>query len=74
MAGSRKVKKPDNPTALRRLTMNAFVSALYRDLACAAASALITLIVAVSFVQSTSVPPGAAAARHATVTVEAEQA
>jgi hypothetical protein len=44
---------------LRRLTMNAFVSALYRDVTCAAASALITLVLALSFVQSTSVPPGA---------------
>jgi len=53
--------------------MTTFITALYRDLACAAASAVITLIVAASFVQSTSLPPGSAG-RHATVTVEAEQA
>jgi len=38
--------------------MNAFVSALYRDLTCAAAAAAITLVMAVTFVHSTSVPPG----------------
>ena len=39
--------------------MNAFVSALCRDLTCATAAAVITLVLAVSFVQSTAVPPGA---------------
>jgi hypothetical protein len=47
--------------------MNALVSALYRDLTCAATAAVITLVVAVSIVQSTSVPPGARAAAVATV-------
>jgi hypothetical protein len=42
--------------------MNAFLTALYRDFACAAASAVITLVLAASFVQSTSVPPGMHAA------------
>lgn len=42
--------------------MNAFVSALYRDLTCAAAAAAITLVLAVTFVQSTAVTPGARAA------------
>jgi hypothetical protein len=52
--------------------MNAFVSALYRDLTCAAAAAAITLVLAVSFVESTSVPPGARAAAIANaVTVPA---
>ena len=37
--------------------MNAFVSTLTRDLTCAAAAAVITLIAAASFVQSTSAPP-----------------
>jgi hypothetical protein len=39
--------------------MNAIVSSLYRDLTCAAAAALITLLLSVTFVQSTSLPPGA---------------
>jgi hypothetical protein len=39
------------------MTMNAFATALYRDLTCAAAAALISLIVGLSFVQSTSVAP-----------------
>jgi hypothetical protein len=45
--------------------MNAYVSMALRDLTCGAAAALITLILSVTFVQSTSVPPGihAAAAR-----------
>jgi hypothetical protein len=45
--------------------MNAFFSALYRDLTCAAAALVITLIVAASFVQSTAVPPGTYAAAPA---------
>jgi len=45
--------------------MNAFVSALYRDVTCAAAAILITLIVGASFVQSTAVAPGVTAASPA---------
>ncbi len=37
--------------------MNALVSNLYRDATCAAAAALITLVLSVSFVQSTSAAP-----------------
>jgi hypothetical protein len=37
--------------------MNAFVSTLTRDLTCAAAAAVITMVLAMSFVQSTSAPP-----------------
>ena len=37
--------------------MNAFVSTLYRDLTCAAAAAVITAVIGLSFVQSTAVPP-----------------
>jgi hypothetical protein len=37
--------------------MNTFVSTLYRDLTCAAAAAVISLIVGMSFVQSTAVAP-----------------
>jgi len=39
--------------------MNSFASAIYRDLTCGAAAALITVISGLAFVQSTSVPPGA---------------
>ena len=35
--------------------MNALVSNLYRDLTCAAAAVVISLVVAMSFVQSTAV-------------------
>jgi hypothetical protein len=38
--------------------MNTFVAIAYRDLACGAAAALITLILGMSFVESTAVPPG----------------
>ena len=38
--------------------MNAFVSTLYRDLTCAAAALLISVIVGASFVQSTATAPG----------------
>ena len=48
--------------------MNAFVSALYRDLTCAAAALLISVVVGASFVQSTATAPcpyTAATAVHA---------
>ena len=37
--------------------MNAFVSTVYRDLTCAAAAAVISVIVGLSFVHSTAVAP-----------------
>ena len=37
--------------------MNSFASNLYRDLACTLAAALITLMLSLSFVQSTSGAP-----------------
>ena len=37
--------------------MNALVSQFYRDVTCAAAAVLITLVLSVSFVQSTSAAP-----------------
>jgi hypothetical protein len=39
--------------------MNAIVSSLYRDLTCAAAALLISLVIGASFVQSTATAPGA---------------
>jgi hypothetical protein len=39
--------------------MNAFASILYRDVTCAAAALVISLIVAGSFLQSTSTAPTA---------------
>jgi hypothetical protein len=47
------------------MTMNSFASTLYRDLTCAIAAALITLVFGLSFVASTSVAPGHGAARAA---------
>ena len=38
--------------------MNTFAPYLYRDLTCGAAAALITLILSLTFVQTTSLPPG----------------
>jgi len=46
--------------------MNAFASTLYRDVTCAAAAILITLVLSVSFVQSTSAAPFNAQASAAT--------
>jgi hypothetical protein len=37
--------------------MNAFISAFYRDLTCAAAALLITVVMGASFVQSTAAAP-----------------
>jgi hypothetical protein len=42
--------------------MNTFTARLYRDVTCAAAAALITLMLSLGLVESTAVPPGA----HAT--------
>ena len=53
--------------------MNAYLSVLYRDLTCAAAALVITLIVGASFVQSTSVAPGAQASTSVAAT-EPQQA
>jgi hypothetical protein len=39
--------------------MNTFVSALYRDLTCAAAAVLISVVVGMSFVHSTATAPAA---------------
>jgi hypothetical protein len=50
------------------MIMNSFASTLYRDLTCAAAAALITLVVGLSFVASTSVAPGHNGARAAVAT------
>jgi len=48
--------------------MNAYLSALYRDVTCAAAALVITLIVGASFVESTAVAPGAQASASAPAT------
>jgi hypothetical protein len=39
--------------------MNTFASVLYRDLTCAAAAVLISVLVGMSFVQSTATAPAA---------------
>lgn len=42
--------------------MNAIVSSLYRDLTCAAAALVISVVIGASFVQSTATAPGTYAA------------
>jgi hypothetical protein len=46
--------------------MNTFATYFYRDVTCGAAAAIITLILSFTFVETTSLPPGAA---HAGVAV-----
>jgi len=53
--------------------MNRFASTLYRDVTCAAAAALITFVLSLSFVASTSVAPRHGAARAAAA-MQAERA
>jgi hypothetical protein len=53
--------------------MSTFISTVYRDLACAAAAAVISMIFAASFVQSTSVAPVTTSATQ-TVAGQAEHA
>ena len=52
----RDVKSPEQHQ--KEIAMNAFVSTLYRDLTCAAAALLISVIVGASFVQSTATVAG----------------
>jgi hypothetical protein len=59
-------KTEEKPDTAKDMTMNTFVSALYRDVTCGTAAVLITLLLSVAFVQSTSVAPGTRPeARHA---------
>jgi hypothetical protein len=51
--------------------MSSPVATLYRDLTCATASVVITLVVAAGFVQSTAVPPGARAGSESFVALHA---
>jgi hypothetical protein len=53
--------------------MNAILATAYRDLTCAAAAAVITLVLALSFLQATSIPPGMHAPTSAAV-AQGEQA
>ena len=50
--------------------MNAIIATLLRDLTCAAAAVLISIVVSTSFVQSTATAPGS----HAAVAMAARQA
>ena len=54
--------------------MNAFVSTASRDLTCAAASAMITLIAAMAFIDSTALPPGVHARPSPFVAVQPQHA
>jgi hypothetical protein len=56
------------------MTMNTFVSTLYRDLTCAVAAILITAVLGMSFVASTAVPPGTHAPAVRTAGVQPEHA
>jgi hypothetical protein len=60
-------REPRTPIA-KEMTMNAYLSALYRDATCAAAALVITLIIGASFVQSTSVARGSQASPGAAMT------
>ena len=50
--------------------MTTFAPMLYRELTCGGAAALITLLLSVTFVQSTSLPPGARAGTAVFVQVQ----
>ena len=54
--------------------MNTFNPMIYRDLTCGAASALITLLLSVTFIESTALPPGAHRWPVVFVTVQPEHA
>jgi hypothetical protein len=50
------------------------VATLYRDLTCAAAAAVISVVASLSFVTSTAVPPGAHTANTTVAVVQPAQA
>ena len=50
--------------------MNTFTSVLYRDLTCAAAALLISVLVSLSFVQATSAAPGTPTAATTAATTQ----
>jgi hypothetical protein len=54
--------------------MDTFTSMVYRQLTCATAAALITLVLSLTFVQSTSLPPGAHAGTAVFVQVQPRHA
>ena len=54
--------------------MDTFTSVVYRQLTCGAAAALITLLLSLTFVQSTSLPPGAHAGAAVFVQVDPRHA
>jgi hypothetical protein len=56
------------------MTMNAFVTALYRDVTCGAAATLITLVLGMSFVVSTQAAPGTHAPVARTVALQTDHA
>ena len=54
--------------------MSTYVSMRYREITCATAAALITLLLSATFVQSTSAPPGAHAWPVVFVQIEPQNA
>ena len=54
--------------------MNTFAPILYRELTCGGAAALITVLLSVTFVQSTSLPPGAHAGAAVFVPMQPQHA
>jgi hypothetical protein len=58
---------PKGPDPAKELAMNPIITTLFRDLTCAVAALVISIVVGASFVQSTATAPGtpAAVARQA---------
>ena len=59
-------RDPKRPHPAKETVMNAIVSSLYRDLTCAAAALLISVVIGASFVQSTATAPASAVTAAAT--------
>ena len=57
-------RDPKRPHPAKETVMNAIVSSLYRDLTCAAAAVLISVLVSMSFLQSTATAPGPTVNAH----------
>ena len=69
-----RTRQTDRTDTHKETTMNTFASNLYRDAVCAAAAAAITLMLSLSFIESTATVPGAHVPASRFVALSAEHA
>jgi hypothetical protein len=70
LAEAGRPEETDQTTEVKEIRIMNALNVLYRDLTCAAASLAITIVLGLSFVQSTAVTPGEHAASTPTVSLQ----